>query len=173
MHAMIFEAKRGEALLINVADEQAQDSYSMVDMLQFVRVTLDDKIRQNPNKLNRNVKCPCTSSLSYKPGNKPVTTRTKRHTFSEDNFWTQPQSIWSVFVLISQASFLGGIREPRGRNWPFPSHRMLYHFHCSIYHWREMEKGHSVCVFSTNHHHCDYMSLTWMLSQISTLNLPS
>lgn len=88
-------------------------------------------------------------------------------------FGTQLQIIWSVFVLISRAPFLGGIREPRGCNWPFPSHSMLYHFHSSIYHWRKMEKGHSVCVFSAHHHHCDYMRLIWRLSQISTLEQTS
>lgn len=61
-------------------------------------------------------------------------------------------NIWSVFVLISLAPFVGGIREPRGWNWLFPSHSIFYHFHSSIYHWREMEKGHSACAFSTNHH---------------------
>lgn len=74
---------------------------------------------------------------------------------------------WSV-----KAPFLGGIREPRGCNWPFPSHNsMRYHFHSSIYHWRESERGHFVCVVSTSHHHWDYMSPKWMLVQISTLKL--
>lgn len=78
-----------------------------------------------------------------------------------------------VFVLISLAPFLGDIRKPRGCDWHFPSHTMLYHFHSSTYHWTEMEKGHFVCIFSTSHHRCYYWSLTWMLSQISTLKLTS
>lgn len=113
----------------------------------------------------RNVKI----SMQLHPTNLAITQQSPgQKDMSELKFWDT-----AADQMISLSPFLRGRGEPRGCNWPFPSHSMLYHFHSSIYHWREMEKGHFVCVFSASHDHCDYMSPAWMLSQISTLKLTS
>lgn len=66
-------------------------------------------------------------ATSYKPGNNPVIICTKRYGCirNKHNFGTQPESIWSVFVLISLAP---GIRKPRGWDWPFtlPQHAVSF-----------------------------------------------
>lgn len=94
------------------AHEQARDSSSALDVLHFVsHLGWQHQDELHPTSL---------AITLWSSAPKDMCVYLTKHKFG-----TQPESIWSVFVLISLAP---GIRKPRGWDWPFtlPQHALSF-----------------------------------------------